>query len=185
MCCVRGCPPHNRNRIESFYSDWLFIQQMHDQKVCEELALMWPEPYPAEFSAKLDELSAPFQTLATHYDLPHINIHWLITRGMLGMPGSRSHIMDEQKANNKWELLSRFYEVRSGIVLLMAIWFYLDVHIIVFYVQDWHHPSTTSGGQPDGKGGVGTLLIADALVGWLYKVCLIWKMSDRMLCSPS
>ena len=54
---------------------------------CDMIAGMWPEPYPTNFSKDLDQMSQPFQDLARHYGLTHINLHHLMSKGILGLPG--------------------------------------------------------------------------------------------------
>ena len=59
----------------------------HEKDVCTKMAGVWPEPYPVYVSDNLDRVSEPFQSLAQHYDLLHINLHHLMSKGILGLPG--------------------------------------------------------------------------------------------------
>ena len=53
------------------------------------------------------------QVLAKRYDAPHINLHHLMSRSVLGQAGTLSRMMRQQQMSNKWTMLSRFYQASN------------------------------------------------------------------------
>ena len=69
------------------------------------MATVWPEPYASAHSDFLDRTSGPFQALALHYDLTHINLHHLMSKAILGLPGERACQSSLVQAAYSWSPL--------------------------------------------------------------------------------
>ena len=73
------------------------LQTHAEHPMCQDLP---PEPCSPQSVAHLSKLARPYQSLAIHYNIPHLDMHELVWRSFMGEGAS----LHEQLGLTKWQV---------------------------------------------------------------------------------
>lgn len=128
-----------------------------NRTACESLG---PEPYPEKASKSLEkERSQLVDALASHYQMPHLDLHRLMVGMLAGGLTDENRPLSRLKATSKWQLVNRLYTD--------TVHFQACVGLTWEGANSIRDPAVYDSCPSDRDG---PLLVADLLVSWLVKV---------------